>query len=270
LSTELSTNIASSPLSIIERAIEKGIDADTMSKLVDLQERMQRLNAESEFNHAMQDFQGECPPIPHNKNGHANRYSYADLPQIAAVIKPFTQKFGFSYSFDTETFEKSLVTKCTVCHVAGHSKTSSIMIAIDGTSSMSSPQKTASAMTYGRRYALCAAFGIVTADTDDDAQIVGAEKGVNPEQRPETRTAPRDKRDVDADVLDRFRALGRRWKLIREQLGLSVTNEDYGRMICTVDEKIEPQHTLKPSLWTEATFTGVENEIRKLESQASL
>lgn len=111
---------------------------------------------------------------------------------------------------------------------------------------------------------------LFTQDIEDRA----ASEVVNPDPRPNPKVQPRAKRDQvgdvaapDADSVDKYRALGRRWKSAREKLGLSVSNEEFSRMVCNADEIIEPSAVLKVSYWTEATFAAVEKAVCHLEGQ---
>ena len=193
------------PMSIIELAITKGTDPDSLAKLVDLQERIRKAEAEKAFNEAIQAFQSECPPIPHDCEGYKGEYNYASLPRIIETIKPHLRSHRLSYSFDSETNGQTMLIKCTIHHVDGHSRTSQTQMAIQGTKMMNSPQMSASALTYGRRHTLCAALGLVTADSDDDG------RNAEPRPRPDARgdapqQTPRDQR-VTVDEMKELTAL---------------------------------------------------------------
>jgi len=165
---------------LLQIAIQNGVDADSLSKLVDLNQRMMAMRAKQDFYLALQEFQDRCPPIPKNKKvdyttkaGGRVNYSYATLDHISETIRPLLTELGLSYTFECGSDAKSMKVACIVHHVAGHSETSEFPVDIDRSSKMSSMQQSASAMTYCRRYALCNALGITTADTDDDAYSVG-------------------------------------------------------------------------------------------------
>ncbi len=63
---------------------------------------------------------------------------------------------------------------CIVHHREGHSERTEFLVPIDVQARMNDAQKAGSALTYGRRYALCAALGIVTAEEDDDGRATEA------------------------------------------------------------------------------------------------
>ena len=62
---------------------------------------------------------------------------------------------------------------CEAHHVLGHTEETQLIVPIDFSSYMNEIQKVASAVTYGKRYAFCDAFGIMTGDEDDDSIIAG-------------------------------------------------------------------------------------------------
>jgi hypothetical protein len=267
MSTELTT--VGEPLSIIERAIEKGIDAETMSKLVDLQERIQRNQAESEFNQAMLAFQNDCPLVLHDKNGDQNRYTYASLARIVQTIKPTLAQHGLTFSFDSSTTENEMTIVCTIAHVAGHSRKHAISMQLAGTRAMNQPQMAASALTYGRRHALCAALGIVSADTDDDCQSVPPrEQARNPPPRPEPRVAPRSvpSKPVGglATVNERFQNLKARWKDATVSDGDTPTPDLWRQWVVSHTE-LPPDAALKPEMWSPADLKTAEDAMLKIE-----
>ncbi len=76
--------IEQTPMTLMAQAIQKNIPVETMEKLMDLQERWDKKNAQKEFNQAMADFQAKCPVIKKNKevmekDGKKARYSFASL-----------------------------------------------------------------------------------------------------------------------------------------------------------------------------------------------
>jgi hypothetical protein len=156
-------------------AIQSGAGEKAITALCQLREVQERKQEERELNAAMTQFQAECPTIKKNKmadfEGRTGRVSYefATLDQVVSTLTPTAAKCGLSYSFDSEMSDGKQIVKCTIRHVGGGSRTSTYAAPIGGTTTMSDMQKGASALTYARRYALLLAFGLGTADMDDDA-----------------------------------------------------------------------------------------------------
>jgi len=106
-----------------------------------------------------------------DKDGRA-MYSYAAFEDIWRVVKPILTRNAIAVTFDTCPAESMLSVTCKV-RVGIHVETSSLVLPIPAaTARCNATQAMASATSYGKRYALCSALGIVTADEDDDGQSV--------------------------------------------------------------------------------------------------
>lgn len=165
------------PMALIAQAVDKKVDVATMEKLMDLQERWQKGEAKKAFDRSMAAFQSECPAINKtvtvkNKDGSA-RYKFAPLDAIIEQVKSILQKHGFSYTIDVKYENNIMLSTCKITHELGHSETSTFPAPIDPQGFMNEAQKFASASTFAKRYAFCNAFGIMTADMDDDSQESG-------------------------------------------------------------------------------------------------
>lgn len=171
-----------SPSQLIMAAIDRGIPAESLEKLVALQERMSDRQAAIEFASAMAAFQQECPPIQHSKEakittktGGSFKYTYAELDEIARKVNPILAKHGLSYSWDSSVDEKGvmLTCTCTVRHINGHvGPPSNFALPIANDSAMSPQQKVGAALTFAQRRTLSSALGLTTTDDDTDAAQV--------------------------------------------------------------------------------------------------
>lgn len=163
--------------SLITLGIEKGLTVDTMERLMAMRRELKSEKAKELYDEAMSLFQIECPIIEKkkkvlNKNSTTTRYAYAPLDKIVEQVKALIQKHGFSYTFKTEVEDVWVKAVCIVKHKYGHSETSDFKIPIDKDAYMNGPQQFASALTFGKRYAFCNAFGILTADEDNNSNSV--------------------------------------------------------------------------------------------------
>jgi hypothetical protein len=245
-------------------AVEKGLSPEAMERLVALQQRLMQQQAEEAFNLAIQRFQSACPVITKNATADAGkyRYNFADLPHIAATIRPHLDSAGLSYSFDSKLDTDRLRVTCTVHHVAGHSRTSTFEAKIDGPSAMSQLHKSASTLTYCRRYALTLALGLTTADTDDDGRGIttpSPQPGPDPNS---PRVATRDQRQqadagpprVTAETLNR---LLMKWKDKVSKQGTPAGFADWCSEKLSSDADL-----LKPSNWKIEMVEAIEELLR--------
>lgn len=162
---------------LLQTAVTNGLPVEQMQQLMDLYERMDKRQAEKDYNDAIAAFQSECPPITKNKTGNVATdggtkfaYTYAQLPQIAKCIAPYLHKHGLSYSWSSEQTASTLTVKCTVRHRSGHSENASATLPVATRAGMSDQQKVGSALAFGERLSLIQALGITTADADMDGQ----------------------------------------------------------------------------------------------------
>uniref|UniRef100_A0A7C5UWC0 Uncharacterized protein n=1 Tax=candidate division CPR3 bacterium TaxID=2268181 RepID=A0A7C5UWC0_UNCC3 len=170
------TGLAFSPEALIEKAISAKVDVGTMERLLAMRKELKDEWAKSEFFKAMAELQNEMPQIKKtrqvkNKDG-TIRYSYAPLEDIILQVKGLIKKYNFSYQINTEVNNDKVKAICIVRHTAGNTERSSFEVGIDKEGYMTEPQKYASALTFAKRYAFCNAFGIMTADEDNDAVSV--------------------------------------------------------------------------------------------------
>lgn len=157
---------------LIGKAIEQNISVESLEKLLTMRRDLKAEWAKEQFDKAMAAFQAECPTINKERRvsfGTTN-YAYAPLEAIVQQVKSLLAQNGFSYTFDTKEEDKGITVYCMANHISGHMKQSECYIALDEANKMNVSQKSGAAMTYGKRYAFCNAFGILTGDEDNDAQ----------------------------------------------------------------------------------------------------
>lgn len=92
-------------------------------------------------------------------------YTYATLPEITRVILPRLSAVGLSFIAKPAYVEGvGFVLAYALLHTSGEREDGQYPLPTSGT-----PQAIGSAITYGRRYCLCAVTGLAP-DDDDDAQ----------------------------------------------------------------------------------------------------
>lgn len=165
--------------SFILKAIEMKAPVETMERLFNLQKEFKAEKAKEEFVRSMAEFQSICPIIKKtkkvlNKDGTV-RYMFAPLDSIVSQIQKPLAKCELSYRWNTKTEDKKITAICVVTHVLGHSESSDFSVDVDEGGFMTSPQKSASALTFTKRYSLCNALGISTGEEDDDSLSVAKE-----------------------------------------------------------------------------------------------
>jgi len=161
--------------SLLTLAIEKGVDTNTLEKLIALRNAEISRQAEAEFALHFAAMQAEFIPV--GKSSQANDangrklYSYCPLENILAMAAPIMAKHGFAYRWTEEALANK--EKRINCIVSGwgHSETSFVDIPFmePTTRATNIVQMRGSATTYGKRYSFLNATGIIVGGEDNDA-----------------------------------------------------------------------------------------------------
>jgi hypothetical protein len=105
----------------------------------------------------------EFKHIPKNSYNPYHKFKYANLDTVLAAISESFTKYNLCLLQPTEVRDERVILKTVIYHVESGEQISSELLLPENIE----PQKTGSAITYYRRYALCSLLGIV-ADEDDD------------------------------------------------------------------------------------------------------
>ena len=168
-------------LNTLQTALEKGVDADSLEKLLNMQERVLDRQAEQSYSQSMVSVQSEQPIILQNRTNDQTRSSYADMGQILKQITPVYTKAGFALSFGegVPTNPGEVRVTCEVMHSQGFSKEYFVDVPLDiegikGNRNKTNVHGTASAISYGQRYLTKLIFNLNTGD-DDDGNSAGGD-----------------------------------------------------------------------------------------------
>lgn len=184
MSTEITTlpaNEAGGALGLIQQAMQSGLSPEHLEKLLAVKKDWEADEARKVFSAAVASFQGRCPII--EKGDKAYDKDYARIDRIWRTIRPLMDELGLSVTWNVCELREAAV-----CHVEGylrHKQGHSERLVMDcplpaliktksGNDAQNVAQQMGSAYTYAKRYAMCAALGIVTGD-DDDGHAAGAQ-----------------------------------------------------------------------------------------------
>lgn len=159
------------PMALLESAIKNKVTPEQLAKLIDLKEKWDQLQAAQRFAEAITAFQAECPVVMKARDADLGRYEYkfADYGDVMAEAGPLLKKFGIVVTFTTAMVSSLLSVTCRV-RVGTHVEETRIDLPIPNVGA-NDTQKFGAAVSYGKRYCICAALNIVVADRseDDDA-----------------------------------------------------------------------------------------------------
>lgn len=126
---------------------------------------------------ALANVQAECPEVVKSerakidaKEGRRSyEYSYADLAAVTRAVLPILGKNGLAWITMPTLHEGRMVLLYKLVHASGDAVQGFYPLPDRG-----SPQDMGGAITYARRYALCAVTGVAPDDDDDDAAAATA------------------------------------------------------------------------------------------------
>lgn len=167
------------PMTLLEVAVKRGSDIDTIERLVKLQIEMQQQDAKVLYGQAMKRAQGAMTRVSVDATNPETHSKYASYAQLDRALRPIYSREGFALSFDTEDspLPESVRVVCYVTHEAGFTKTHRIDMPADGKGPkggavMTKTHATGAAATYGMRYLLKMIFNVAVGEDDNDGNGV--------------------------------------------------------------------------------------------------
>lgn len=155
-------------ISLIREAMASGAKPEHLRELLAVRREWESDEARKSYNVAVADFQRRCPII--EKGDRAYDKQYARIDRIWREIRPLLGELGLSV-----TWQVCELRPDGLCHVEGQlrhrdghgEKLAQDIPMPELIKGQNKAQQMGSAATYAKRYAMCAALGIVTGDDDD-------------------------------------------------------------------------------------------------------
>ncbi len=155
---------------LLEIAIEKGIDTDKLEKLIELKNREEERQCKREFDFHFGEMQKEFKPIDRTKDGFSSKY--APLALMVQKYATIISSHGFSYHWRESAIEAG---KRVTIIISGWGYTDDQTYFdvphIEGTKAMNAIQVKGTLSSYGQRYTFKAGFGITETDEDTDGNL---------------------------------------------------------------------------------------------------
>ena len=169
---------AVTPMDLLDRAMQRGVDPEALGKLLELQQRWEADQARKAFVQAMAAFKAEPLTITKGKRVHyvsrrtneTTDYTHATLSQVCDAVVATLSKHGLSHRWETSQQDKVISVTCVITHELGHSERTTLSAAPDESGGKNSIQAVGSTVTYLQRYTLMAATGLAAKDMDDDGR----------------------------------------------------------------------------------------------------
>jgi len=161
---------------LMRAAMDPNVDMAKLNALIDMRERVMKIQAKAAFDSAFALMQSDIPEIDERGKLIVKgvlRSTYARLEDIHAAIKPVLSAHGFAIRHRTEWPEGKANTIRIVgilSHRQGHSEESIFEAPMDRSEYRSDIQSMGSTVSYGRRYTTLDLLNITTRGLDDDAR----------------------------------------------------------------------------------------------------
>ena len=159
--------VASTPLAMIQIAVQDGRDLDYIAKLMEMERKWKADLAREAYYKALAKFKKQ--PITITKDKHNVQYGskYASIGNLVNTVNTAMAPFGLNASWDFDQSAGIKVT-CILAHTLGHTQSVSLSGPPDESGKKNSLQQIKSTNTYLRKETFEAVTGVVTSDTADD------------------------------------------------------------------------------------------------------
>jgi hypothetical protein len=159
---------------IVQMALSKDIDTDKLEKLIELQERHEKKQAEKEFFKSFANFKKK--PLSITKKSKVSfqsakgktEYNYTSLVDIIDAVGPELALNGLSITWVPEQSQNSVKVTAKLTHINGHTVTATLTSPPDTSGGKNGVQGIGSTITYLARYLITALLGISTKEDDTD------------------------------------------------------------------------------------------------------
>jgi hypothetical protein len=175
---------------VIMYAMKKGYSPELIEKMMDLQERHERREAEKAFHKAMAKFKANPPKVLRDlqvkyeiQGKTPTSWSHSDLGVAGEAIGKGLGECQLNHTWRTKQEPGKIEITCVIAHELGHSESTALFSAPDKTGSKNDIQALGSAIFYLERYTLFALTGIAPARMDDDGNATsGPVEYINDQQ----------------------------------------------------------------------------------------
>jgi hypothetical protein len=161
-----------SPMGMMLAAMKQGASLEQVEKMMDLQDRWERKEAEKAYNAAFAAFKSEAVRIVKGRkvtDGPLRGKEYAELHDVVDAVTPALSRHGLSTAWKLTKDDRDwLEVTCTLKHVSGHSESVSMGGPPDAGGAKNALQARASTKSYLERYTLKAVCGVAEGGDDTD------------------------------------------------------------------------------------------------------
>lgn len=159
------------PTDLLRLAVSQNADLDKLTKLMDLQQRWEKGQAEKAFVAAMNAFKANPPEIVKNvtasfktKRGDDVKWDYASLDHICDAVISALSQHGISHAWSFSQTGEMIRVTCVLTHALGHSRETALQGPPDFSGDKSPIHAIYSTVTHLERYTLLGAVGLAAGE----------------------------------------------------------------------------------------------------------
>lgn len=191
---------SSSPAGMMMAALSNGATPEQFEKMMDLQERWEKREAEKAFREDFAAFRGEniiIPKAKHVDRGKAGSFNQAEYDQVAGRLSPSLSSHGFGFRHDQKFGTRRIMTDGTendvgwvwvTCHLEhrkGHAESLTLEGPPGDLSANTPVQNMQATASYLKRQSLLAITGTATGGEDDETKMRRSQGGNNDAESPD-------------------------------------------------------------------------------------
>jgi len=181
------------PIQLVQVAVERGVDAEQLRMLMELQREWKADMAREAFMAAITAFRSEPLKVGKGKHvkyvskrtGDVTEYDHATLAQVVDAVVLALSKHGLAHRWETKQEGQLISVACVLTHMLGHSERVSLSAPADDSGGKNSIQAVGSTVTYLQRYTLMAITGLAAKDMDDDGRTADDAETITDKQAAE-------------------------------------------------------------------------------------
>lgn len=192
--------IDNSPLAVMMNALNNGMSLEKVEKMMDLQERYEKREAEKEYNSAMAEFKKTPVEIKKDKTNAQYNSKYSSIGATVNPCLPGMGECGLSHKWEFEPqTDKGIITgRCIVTHKGGHSESVDMSCPVDQSGKKNAIQQIKSTRTYIKIETFTSIMGLTSSeDVDDDGNGAGPQVEYISETQVADLTAKIEEKEVD-------------------------------------------------------------------------
>jgi hypothetical protein len=172
---EVTSNTTMTPVNMVHMAVQQGADLEKLQKLMDLEERWEKNNAQKAYHAAVASFKRNPPRVIKDKVNKQYGSKYASKHSLVNTVNVELGKHGLNARWDISQNEDSLITvSCILTHELGHSESVTMKAPPDSSGSKNPIQQIKSTKTYLEIATFESVTGVAASeDGDDDGNGAG-------------------------------------------------------------------------------------------------